>query len=411
MIRNIEQKIVQINKATGIEIIFMPDDTLLINSLTAVNRKGSVIKDESVTNIREIKILAEKVNKSIPLAVVLNGKGILTRKTTATHPSGNPIASLLPGANPAEFYYQIFETPHFSQISIVRKDLADKIVHQLKELGFTILSVSPGFSSLTYITPFLKPDESKEVAGSSFVIHFNGGSEILELRSKDTITVDSFPQEYLVANQYVKSTELLSFAASLHLMAEDLQVLPAVASDMVVKQREDFRYYKLFRSAGLTLLSLVFVILLSSFLIYSHYFSLNKQMAFDFPVGAQQSLQLRNLEKEIKQKERFLDQSGWTFNGKISYYADRIASLTPPDILLTTMNIYPGKTNLSGDNNSFSYKKDTILVAGISPDPVLLNQFISGVKIITDFREVVVKNYQYRKEKEAGTFLIEIITK
>lgn len=411
MLKYIEQKILQINKATGIEIIFMPDDTLLINTFTNSTRKHSVIKESSFIAIKDLKKLAEKLDKSVPLSVVLNGKGVLTRMLSPSQKTGNLVSIVLPGSNPSDFYYQLFENSHFTQISIVRKELADKIVEQLRDAGFRILSVSPGFSSLSYIVPFLKHDESKQAKGSSFVIHFNGGTEILDLKTNDGSSEDGFAAEYQVADQYIKGQELLSYAASVSLMTDDLKLAPAIPSEIVTKQREDYRYYKLFRTSGIALLITVFVILLTSFLFYSHYYSLNKEMQFSSPAGSRQNEQLLSLQKESNKKEKFLEKSGWTSAARTSYFADRIGSVTPADVLLTNMTIYPAKNNAAGESNSLAFKKDTILVSGNCPDPVMVNQFMNGLKIISDFREVAVRNYQYRKEKETGIFLIEIITR
>lgn len=410
MLKFIEQKILQINKATGIEIIFTPEDSLLINTFTNSTRKHAVVKESSWIAIKDIRQLAEKLDRAVPLSVVLNGKGVLTRMLSPTQRTGNLVSAVLPGANPVDFYHQVFENSHFTQISIIRKELADKIVGQLEEAGFKVLSVSPGFSSLSYIVPFLKHDDSRQARGSSFVMHFNGGTEILDLKINDGTGNDSFSAEYMVADQYVKGPELLSYAASVSLMTDDIKSPPVVPSEAVIKQRENYRYYKLFRTAGLTLLITVFVILLTSFLFYNHYYSLNKDLLLS-PGSTQQNLQLNAAQQESKRKEKFLEQSGWTTSSRTSYFADRIASVTPGDVLLTNMTIYPVKNNLSGESSSFSFKKDTILVSGNCPDPVMVNQFMNGLKIISDFREVGVKNYQYRKDKGTGMFTIEIITK
>ena len=116
----------------------------------------------------------------------------------------------------------------------------------------------------------------------------------------------------------------------------------------------------------------------------------------------------KKLEKEVSRKEKFLEQSGWKSAGKTSYYADQIASITPPDILLTALNIYPSKLS---DNDDKLFKKDTILINGDCSDPVELNKFISNLKMLTNFKTVNLKNYQYSRDKESGAFIIETISK
>ena len=116
------------------------------------------------------------------------------------------------------------------------------------------------------------------------------------------------------------------------------------------------------------------------------------------------------MENKIKKKERFLHQTGWMGNSRTSFFADRIASLTPEEILLTSMQIYPSSNNLSSQASNNLFKQDTILVNGTCVNPVELSTFVNNLKILSDFKEVVIKGYQYRSEKEIGSFSMEIIT-
>jgi len=390
----------------------MPDDKLSITITSTSLRKNNIIKEVSVTGITDIKNIAAKINKDIPLAIVLNGKGIINKKIGTTSLTGNPVSSLFPNTNPADFYYEVFQNKVISVVSIVRKKVADDIIAQLKQEGFTIISFSIGFSPLNKIIPYIKADDSKTIESETFLFHLNGGNEILDFSQKEKNNNESGIQpEYLVADQYLKSAAILPFAASAGLMADDLKISSHLNPAIVEKDREDLKYLKYFRASFIALLAVAFLVLLSSFLVYTHYFNLNREMVENELADIQLQQKAALLQKEVRMKEKFLNQSGWNDGSRISYYADRIAGLTPSDILLTSMNINPAKNNSSGEANAFNYKRDTILLTGSCMDPVVLNQFMNAVKLIPGFKEATVKNYQYRKENEAGSFQMEILTK
>ena len=144
-------------------------------------------------------------------------------------------------------------------------------------------------------------------------------------------------------------------------------------------------------------------------MIYNKYFNKNKSIAESSLFSTQQDQKFKLLEKEVRQKERFLEQSGWTGQSRTSFYADRIAGLLPVDVLLTSMQIYPARNNPSAESGNILFKKDTIIVNGICDDPVELNQFMTSLKMLPDFTEVSIKNYMVRNE--SGTFNMEIITR
>src|SRR5258705_10213587 len=103
---SIEQKIIQINKATGAEIIIQPDDTWLMHTCTTRQKKNTISTENFSTVFFGEK--TPKINDDAPLAVVINGKGVLTKIIPESSTKDNPFSSVLPGANPSDFYYEVY---------------------------------------------------------------------------------------------------------------------------------------------------------------------------------------------------------------------------------------------------------------------------------------------------------------
>ncbi len=405
----IEQKILQINEASGIEIIILEDDKFIINADTASTKNNAIIKGKEINGLSQLSELTEKIDLAIPVSVVVNGKGVLIKKTSLSIGNGI-VQSVLPNANPNDFYFEHFSTQHNEIISIVRKETADKIIAELKRLGFKVISISLGFSAINNILPFVKADALKQIESDSLLLELGHNNEIIDFRNKDQVNNNKYQAgEYLVANQYIKPANILSFSAATGLLADDIKTSGSINKQVLYDDRREYRYFKFFKTAAWALLITFLSTLLINFLIYNKYFNKNKSIAESSLFSTQQDQKFKLLEKEVRQKERFLEQSGWTGQSRTSFYADRIAGLLPVDVLLTSMQIYPARNNPSAESGNILFKKDTIIVNGICDDPVELNQFMTSLKMLPDFTEVSIKNYMVRNE--SGTFNMEIITR
>ncbi len=411
MLRYIEQKILQIKKATGVEIILLSDEEFSINSTTVFLKKNKVVKEKTSTGLKSIKELAEKIDVKLPLSIVINGKGVLTKKIPDFQKNSS-IQSIIPGSNPNDFYFENYSNGTVSIGSAIRKETLDKILKDLKNQGLKPISVSLGLSVLNKITPFLELNNTLDIETGSFNIKLNDNKELLDFTSKSEINIEKYQsEEFRIADQYIKPLNLLSFAAALNCISDDLKTNIPISSEWIISQRSEYRYYKLFRTLGIGILSLFLLILLINFSLYNYYFKKNQTLQYSQIQNLDQQKKIKELRSKVNKKEKFLEKSGCTNTSKTSYYADRIASITPVDVLLTSLNIYPAKTNSETENGNTLFKKDTILINGVCQDPAELNTFINNLKIISDFNEVALKNYQYRNEKESGIFSIETITR
>jgi Tfp pilus assembly protein PilN len=410
MLRYIEQKIVQIKKITGIEIILSRDDRLHINTTTVSIKKNKIIKEQANIGLESLDELIGKIDTEIPLAIVVNGKGVLIRKITVE--TNASLQSIIPGFNPNDFYFEKFSNKTLSILSIIRKENLDKIIGDLKSRGLKPISISLGTAVLNNIAPFLEFNGDSDLETDSFIIKMNGEKQIQDFKNKDEIKINKYqPEEFKVADQYVKPSSLLSFAAAVHCLTDDLTSEIQIKSALVESERSEYRYLKLFKTLGIGISIAFLLILLINFFLYTDYLNKNQALQTSQMEAMDQQKQIHKLENEIARKEKFLQRSAWTKPGKTSYYADRIASMIPRDIVLTSLNIYPVKSNPEIETGNNLFKKDTIQINGICQDPEDLNTFISNLKIISKFNDVVLKNYQYKSEKESGTFFIEATTK
>jgi Tfp pilus assembly protein PilN len=410
MLRSVKRKILQIEKAGGIEIIFTTDEKMIINCSYLRAKNNKIIKIAELANMTSIEELASKIDISLPVSLIINGKGILTKKV-GTINNRNIIQSVLPNANPNDFYFETKQQNDSTVVTIIRKEQADKILLLFKKNGFKIIGTSFGFSVVRNILPLLKTKFPVILSTTSMAIGLNENG-ITELHHLENAEINAYdPAEYTMGDQYVKSVNILSFGAAIGALTIDIDVISDVAIPMLNEERNEYRYFRLFRAAGVALLIFTMSVLLISFLLYNNYFSKNKYLANSNLEYAQNEQQLKTIENNIKAKERFLERSGWNGNSHASLFADRIAAVVPGEIQLTSLQIFPQRSNSIVDNFTTAFKQDTILAGGICNDASKLNDFMTSLKMLPQFKEVSIKTYSVKKENDQGVFFIEIATR
>jgi len=412
MVRNIWDRIKRVGSCTGIEISLLADDALAINGVILHAKGTRVRKEKELSLLSSYEELTARTGTSRPLAVSVNGRGLLHKKLPAGDLKGHPIEMILPNANPHEFYHAVTRLENFTLVSVIRKEVLDKIVTNLQNKGFRLLSLSIGPSDIQYLTSFLTAAGNTPVVGSTnfqFLFSKDGQlTDIIPLAGGE----DSLPdkEEYNIGDQYVRSPALLAFGSAIGLLASGPEDTAVFEHASVAGHREEYRYFRYYRAALWTLLSTLLVILLVNFFVYNYYFSRNTDLQYIQMVGRGQEEKAKRMEASLRWKEAFLSQYGWETSSRLSFFADRMAGLVPAGTLLTCMKLYPSRSTLLGEGHGIRFKRDTIEVTGACDDPTELNQFTNNLKNLPMFREVSIRNYAYKKETQSGNFLMEVIT-
>jgi hypothetical protein len=412
MFRKLNDKLLKIEKCTGVELTLLPDGGILLSGVVLKLEKNKIRKEKEFHFLSSYEELVRKTGVKAPLAITVSGKGILQKKLLLKDLTDRPVEMMLPNANPNEFYYTITPLEAVASVSVIRKEVLDKILADLLSHGFRILSLTIGLAGLPYLTPFLSAGTTPSVSTPQFVIRFDDRQQVSDIENLSFPGVQGYDKiEYNIGDQYVNSPALLAFGAATGLLASDPDGVPVIPMEALLRERENYTWFRYYRASAWALLTGLFTLLLVNFFIYNHYFSLNKDRQGVRLVSQEQEEKVKKLSATLRSKEDFLQQAGWEENSRLSYFADRIAGLVPSGTLLTGMQIHPLTVSLLGENAGTHFRKDTIQVAGTCDDPTELNQFTNNLKNIPDFKEVSIRNYAYKKEIRTGAFLMEIIVK
>ena len=412
MFDQIKNRLLRINRAFGVEILLLPSDELIARVVILKLERSKVVKEKESQPFQSLEELQKLIPPGSPVAVTINGKGVLHKKIERDAWSENILERILPNANPADFYLDKFECETFYSIHVVRKAVYDSILDHLVRSKFRILSVSLGIPTIRYSIPYMNgigPNEG--IKANHHIIYVDHEKKIIDVQIiSDDPGQTSASVEYNIGDQYVFAKNLLAFSSAMGLLAgaafDDTDVVNAT----LAAEKREYRYFKYFKAASWSLLCVVFSLLLANFLVYMHYSRSNLEHVSSLLSTQEERQKTEKLEAEILAKEGFLNKYGWDRPARISFYADRIAALVPDDALLTDLKINPIVTSVLGGDGLPKFQQDTIQVSGSCEDPAELNRFANNLRNVVDFKEINIKSYLYKKEIQTGLFSMEIIT-
>ena len=432
MFEAIKNKILEVRRACGVEVSLLNGGDLAIQAVLVKLQKHVVVKEKEVHSLGSAEALGKHVSAGTPLAVVLNGKGILHKKIPLEALIGNVFETVLPNGNPADFYMEICPYEGWASVYLVRRAVLDKVVDELARCNLRVLSVSMGVTVLQNLMPYLNLEKDMDqIRTNHFLLRIDPARRVMDIESLAYPVEEARPTlEYSIGNHYVFSRGIMAFGAAMGLFAgagvfdgADGGSAPAggsggyggaagggIINDTIRSAREDYTYFNYFRAATWSFLGFVFAVLLINFFIYNHYFSSNEQYSASQALTQAEEKRAGKLELVIGSKERWISRYGWDRSSRLSLYADRIAALVPDDATLTVLKINPVHAGFASDNNPLSFQQDTIQLTGTCEDPAELNRFANNLRNIRSFRQIDIKSYLYKKETQNGVFSMEIIT-
>src|SRR5579863_10018945 len=410
MFRTINQRILRIRKAYGLEISFLGADEVSIQAVVLRLEKSRIVKEKEVHGLSTFRELSGVIPAGSPVAITINGKGTLFKTLPIETVSADVFESVLPNGNPGEFYVQVGRYQNTLAVQIIRKTVVEDVLEKIIQAGFKPLRVGVGVSDLQLLLPYFNLDgKSGEIRTNHFIVRTNERKAISDIEPAPFPAREVRPStEYSIGDQYVYPGGVMAFGSALGLLAgrafagpegnlqtgEDPGVEgPEITNEHLAAEREVFRFLRYFKAAFRAFLGALFLILLINFLVFSHYARINSEQQMTAMVSISAAKQEAERETAVLAKVKWMGINGWDQPSRMSLYADRIAALVPDDAALTTMKINPVSSNFVSGDGVLKFQRDTIEITGTCGDPVELNRFVNNLRNIRYFQDISIRSY------------------
>jgi len=402
---SIRERLVQIDTATGIELVFSSDEQVTIHACTVRLENNTPVKKIRHSRLEKYADLQALGDRKAASAV-FSGRGVLVKKLGQRIERDKALSAVLPQAKPEEFYTQVDDSGPCTIVALARKTLVDKALAELQGQGITVLDFSLGFTAVNNILPFISPDADGRIETSTYTLTVRENTLWDFESGAPGPAVDN--HEYLVGRQYLQGCDLLPYAAAVALIAGNTGPGFSFGHQQIEANREEYKYRRYLQSALVFALVFLFTVLLANFLLYDHYFNLNKGLTVHQQASQKEMADRQKTGKTLAEKETFFRNAGWLTGVKTSFLADRLASFLPEGTGFTALSFFPpGK---AGSAN-ISFTKDTISISGWCNDPYQINLLMNNIKTLEEVQTVNLTGYSYRKDEQQGNFSLELIIK
>jgi hypothetical protein len=394
---NINQKIAHSAKVAVLEVNYKNESAFFSLAVYESKKNAVILKEEFLEE--EIEAVLEKLkDKNTPLALCVDGKGILNKKLNFSLEDLDETVTgkIIPNANADDFYYEaIFINETTSFVSIMRRSLIDPILEKLKDKGFFVTECHLGPLVISCIGSAL----TKEADTSDLIFR----NYKLVISKEGLLEIGT--------SQLAKAEEnknLLLFAGACSYFT-NWSSLNAKAHCPIVRERKiDFSEKKKFSFYVAAIVIFFLTGLLINFFVFQHYH--NKKQQLESQIGWQENA-LKNydeLKKNLDEKMTFALGSGILSPDNLAFLSDQLGSTVPPDIKLNRMTVFPLEKKMENGDEHSSFNKHLISVKGQSLSGSGINNWIKKIKQKEFVKEVLLTNYKQDDENAKGFFSLEI---
>ncbi|MBC7387684.1 MAG: hypothetical protein H7329_00595 [Opitutaceae bacterium] len=398
MIRFLPNSIKGLSLVAGAEII-LTDEGYHIQFALLEKRKGNVKILKSQVNIVNYLELKYLIDKEIPIAVSISGKGILHKKVEKTELSPSQLLSqIIPNAKSSEFYLQLTGFV----LSIIRKSVLEELLLEFDKVGLNIISISLGGLPIKSILPLLDTQDSEILHVCNHTIQFKSDEVVSYEYDKNNLQ----DLEYTTIGTDKVQSKLIAAYSCAFQQFLNLQI--EIQNPTLTLKRDEFISKGVFKKIAFGALGFFFFVLLVNFVVFSITSAESSKLMVAYDLHQDHLELLNKLQKEVKEKERFFQNEGWLHISKSSYYSDRIAASVPASVLLKTLTINPANELESRNLRKQIFDDNLIIITGSCNHPIDLNGWISKLKDFSWVKKVNVETYQFDSGQKAGNFKIEV---
>ena len=394
-------KLLEPKKIQGIEVI-QQAGSLIYHLVVLEIVKGQMNVKEKVLNIKSWDKLVEGLEKSLPVVLVLNVRGILHKQVEKDIPKNQLAQSILPNAKYSDFYIQSLENTQNQIASIIRKDQLDQWLESFLKEKYWIYDIRLGSFDAIELLPFLRLDGDILTMTHQLEITNNQLAGFSKNKTNET-------ENILLGDEHIQSWLLPAIGAAFRVLMQaptnELETL------IIQEQQEGYKQFRIFQLGGMTVLAVFFVALLVNFLLFSNYSAKNQKLNAQLVYQSTTLNRLDTLRSEYEQQKAFFNKNNLTRRSKTSFYADRIASSLPSDIQLTQLYIYPKiKNNQNIEEETLpEFDQNRIRVKGKTSSSIYYNDWrrtVRNLDWITNVQQI-----QYQEEEGYGEFEVVLFIK
>jgi hypothetical protein len=380
------------NTVAGVYLEYTGENYQLSLVLLKKKKQGIIIAD-----YREEEHAQTKLPAGIPVYLIVDGKGIVTRKLTGNSTSSAVIGQLFPNINASEI--ASFCCNQF--VTITRNETLDEFVRYAQKLGFAVTNVYAGHAILNEVYPFLESKET-ELESDAFTYRFEEGKLHEIIRNPEARTNKTYP----IDGKNISVRGLIAFGAAIRYWQLN-DINDGISTSAILSSRLSFIYNYLIRKIIPIVVIPLFAMLLLNFLLFSNIYNKNQQLKIQLNDYQGSIARYDTLKKEYNLRQQFAKKNNLTGHTRNSFYFDQIAASKPEGIEFLRLENNPAtKKSRKGDVPTF--QPDALIVQGTVFSGQKLNEWIKNLRNLSWISDVKVSSFQVQENSSLFSFELYI---
>jgi len=399
------QQYLGINQAVGVGIAILRDGTYVINACSITANANQLDFETKILGLQSFDELSKHFQIKSLISLNINGKGIIHKQVERIDVlSQNNFSKIFPNANLEEFYVQNFISGSWSFVSVIRRTDADKIIGQIRELGFVPIMLSLGPFPVFNILPQLNIYDAELIFDRHQISRNEEGHWVKY--QYDEAAKSPFPIK--VESEKIDEQLLLAYVSAFQLvMSQRIEPIKAGMETLEKVEAEALSKKKL-QVYGSIVLAITFLLLLVNFIVFSSLNADNTKLAYRVSSTARTSSDIKSIRDSIKSKELELQTLGWDDGVSKAHLVDQMASCLPQELTWEQVDINPVDNNESRAERTIIFKNREIKITGLSEKVIPVNEWIARIKTQHWVKDVILDNYVFNNEANTGQFTISV---
>ena len=339
------------------------------------------------------KLSNDTLQKS-PLILTVEGKGVL-HKFIELKPDKIKIRNIIPNLKEEEFYINLTPNSKGTWVSLIRKDLIERILNQLNIPLENVIDLHMGPITVQWLSEVV--EQLPTVLGQSLLNLSD--KDLIEVTRPDTIT--NYPTKILGNNlEYKFHLPIISALVSFSGLNSSYK------KPTWLENTNNQKSKKIFQSTLVLMLGLLLLVFMGNLIIKQILAGkLNEKLAESHKYNNLNN-KARLLQKKVDLKEGFIHELSLETNPQFAYFSDEIGQSVPKKIQLSSININPLKKAIR-KNKLIEFKSGQIVISGFCKTSQICNEWVTNLRELRWPSHIELKEFKFNTDN-IGEFKINV---
>jgi len=358
-------------------------------------KKNDKLEVAAVKTFTSIEYVKSEVDAKFPLILLVDGKGILNKKIDVKNETD---LNWLKNLDYATIHHTAFVNDNFQFLSFGRRNVVEEEIEMFQGLGYQIADFYVGAIVAVVLNDSLKLGS---LLSNDSLLRFEGDEleDIAKLVEKEGKVYD-------FGNVEISNFHLPLYGAVIHFYFQQKSIIKSRSARI---DKEEIVYKKAFNVFGIIMVLGFFIALLASYFGVQYFMAENAKLNLE-NVYSNQSYQLiQELEKQRENKLRILKETGFASSKFISFYAHQISKDTPPEIRLSSLDVFPLLKEVK-TTEKVALTSGTILLKGETMNELAFNSWLETLRKLDWIGNFEILSFK-KDKKNNSQFEIKIVLK